>query len=203
VETWVNLFYISTVIQFQNTSVVIIHGNTLSCITLAFFYTNMTNEWIGLPSPSTSYYTIEYHPTFYIFSLAFIKHCLFYVFTASVVVLISFGGAWLHRSRFFQVAFFGPKLLDSCLWLTRYIRHSLFPHSKSLCLSITEEPPFWCNSGWERWQDNCCMCWWSRVSSLQWYQGPSSPPFSWNPSLFWGLYPFQMFQNVCSVLLIC
>jgi len=52
-------------------------------------------------------------------------------------------------------------------------------------------------AGRERWQNHSCLCWWSWVSSLQGYQGASTTPPCWDPSVFWGLYPFY-----CSVQLV-
>ena len=46
------------------------------------------------------------------------------------------------------------------------------------------------NTGRKRWQDNCCLCWWSWVPPLQWYQGASTTSFGWDPSLLWRLYPY-------------
>lgn len=48
-------------------------------------------------------------------------------------------------------------------------------------------------SGGERWQDNCCLCWWSRVPSLQWHQGAPTTSFGWDSSLLWRLYPLHIF----------
>lgn len=44
-------------------------------------------------------------------------------------------------------------------------------------------------SGWERWQDNRCLCWWSWVPAFQWHQRAPTSSFGWDTSLFWRLYP--------------
>lgn len=51
-------------------------------------------------------------------------------------------------------------------------------------------------SGRGRWQDHCCVRWWSWIQTLQWYQGPPTSPLGWNQALLWGLYPFVF---ICSV----
>ncbi len=87
--------------------------------------------------------------------------------------------------------------LNELLMILHCMNLSLSQKWEIFCGVVIQVHNFWCLlfapiwiAGRERWQNHSCVCWWSRVSSLQAYQGASTSPACRDPSFFWRLYPY-------------
>lgn len=105
----------------------------------------------------------------------------------------------IYRNLFFRVAFSGLKQLVLCPWLIRYFSmvKSKFCVPNLPCINSSQ------NTGRKGRQDNCCLCWWSWIQALYWYQWAATPSFGWDTSLLWGLYPFpksQILRAACILI---